>query len=46
VASHLDGSPLEFFENFDPRLETDMLVATDPATHAAIVDRLRAPDQA
>lgn len=39
-ASHLDGSPLGIFEDFDPQKTVDMLVAADPATHAAIMSRL------
>ena len=39
-ASHLDGSPLGIFEDFDPQETVDMIVAADPATHAAIMSRL------
>lgn len=39
-ASHLDGSPLGIFEDFDPQDTVDMVVAADPATHAAIMSRL------
>ncbi len=40
-ASHLDGSPLGIFDDFDPQESVDMLVAADAATHAAIMTRLR-----
>ena len=36
-ASHLDGSPLGIFEDFDPQQTVDMIVAADAATHAAIM---------
>lgn len=39
-ASHLDGSPLGIFDDFDPQETVDMIVASDPATHAAIMARL------
>jgi fructose-1,6-bisphosphatase/inositol monophosphatase family enzyme len=39
-ASHLDGSPLGIFEDFDPQEAVDMIVAADAATHAAIMSRL------
>jgi myo-inositol-1(or 4)-monophosphatase len=39
-ASHLDGSPLAIFEDFDPQETVDMIVAADPSTHAAIMNRL------
>ncbi|MCC7256820.1 MAG: hypothetical protein IT486_00440 [Gammaproteobacteria bacterium] len=39
-ATHLDGSPLDIFEDFDPQRSVDMLVAADAATHAAIMARL------
>ncbi|GMW07980.1 MAG: hypothetical protein AMXMBFR8_27760 [Nevskiales bacterium] len=41
-ASHLDGSPLRIFEDFDPEESVDMVVAADALTHAAIMNRLRA----
>jgi fructose-1,6-bisphosphatase/inositol monophosphatase family enzyme len=41
VASRLDGTSLAFFDDFDPEATTDMLVAADAATHAAIMERLR-----
>jgi fructose-1,6-bisphosphatase/inositol monophosphatase family enzyme len=40
-ASRLDGSPLGIFEDFDPEDTVDMVVASDAATHAAIMARLR-----
>jgi fructose-1,6-bisphosphatase/inositol monophosphatase family enzyme len=40
-ASRLDGSPLGIFEDFDPQDTVDMVVASDAATHAAILSRLR-----
>jgi fructose-1,6-bisphosphatase/inositol monophosphatase family enzyme len=39
-ASRLDGAPLGIFEDFDPQDSVDMLVATDPSTHAEIMARL------
>lgn len=39
-ASHLDGSPLRIFEDFDPEETVDMVVAADAATHAMIMGRL------
>jgi fructose-1,6-bisphosphatase/inositol monophosphatase family enzyme len=39
-ASHLDGSPLGIFEDFDPQETLDMIVAADAATHAAIMSWL------
>lgn len=39
-ASHLDGSPLGIFEDFDPEETVDMVVAADALTHAAIMGRL------
>jgi hypothetical protein len=41
VATRLDGSPLAFFERFDPAAGIDLLVAADAATHGAILQRLR-----
>ena len=40
-ASRLDGSPLSIFEDFDPQDTVDMVVATDPTTHAEIMSRLQ-----
>ncbi len=39
-ASRLDGSPLGIFDDFDPQEAVDMVVAVDPATHAAIMSLL------
>jgi fructose-1,6-bisphosphatase/inositol monophosphatase family enzyme len=38
--SHLDGSPLRIFDDYDPQETADMVVAADAATHQRIIARL------
>lgn len=40
VATHPDGTPFDYFSNFDGHTRGDLLVAANPALHARIVQAL------